>query len=70
MAANMKNKRYKITATIHKVGNTPVAWVFYSPAKMTQKQCEAMFYKPKEAGRSHGESVKLEDFCCEETTVD
>ncbi|EEO7204423.1 DUF1187 family protein [Salmonella enterica subsp. enterica serovar Rubislaw] len=70
MAANMKNKRYKITATIHKVGNTPVAWVFYSPAKMTQKQCEAMFYRPKEAGRSHGESVRMENFCCEETTVD
>lgn len=70
MADNMKNKRYKITATIHKVGNTPVAWVFYSPAKMTQKQCEAMFYRPKEAGRSHGESVRMENFCCEKATVD
>ncbi|EBW8392029.1 DUF1187 family protein [Salmonella enterica subsp. enterica serovar Florida] len=57
--------RYKVSATIHKVGNPPVKWEFYSPVKMTQKQCEAMFYKPKEAGLSHGESVRLEAFCCE-----
>ncbi|EHC5871949.1 DUF1187 family protein [Salmonella enterica subsp. enterica serovar Eastbourne] len=68
MAANIKNKRYKITATIHKVGNTPVSWVYYSPEKLTRKQCEAMFYKPKEAGRSHGESVMMQDFCCEIVT--
>ncbi|ECK3297591.1 DUF1187 family protein [Salmonella enterica] len=60
--------RYKISATIHKAGNTPVSWVYFSRVKLTKKQCEAMFYKPKEAGRSHGESVRIENFCCERVT--
>lgn len=68
MAANIKNKRYKITATIHKVGNPPVNWMYFSHEKLTQKQCEKIFYKTKEVGRSHDESVRLENFCCEKIT--
>ncbi|EBS1324059.1 DUF1187 family protein [Salmonella enterica subsp. enterica serovar Muenchen] len=60
----MKGKKYKITATIHKAGNPPVAWSFYSETRLTQKQCEMRFYKPKEAGRTAGERVKLENFEC------
>ncbi|ECW1215712.1 DUF1187 family protein [Salmonella enterica] len=40
-------QRYKVSATIHKAGNTPVSWVYFSRVKLTKKQCEAMFYKPK-----------------------
>ncbi|EMB6791652.1 DUF1187 family protein [Salmonella enterica] len=61
-------RRYKITAIIHKAGNPPVKWEYYSPVKMTQKQCEQMYHKPKEAGRSFGESVRLENFFCEKIT--
>ncbi|ENI8089360.1 DUF1187 family protein [Salmonella enterica] len=60
----MKRYKYKITATIHKAGNPPVQWVYFSDVKMTQKQCEIRFYKPKIPGRNSGESVCLGDFTC------
>lgn len=41
-----------------------MAWSFYSETRLTQKQCEMRFYKPKEAGRTAGERVKLENFEC------
>ncbi|HAK1939007.1 TPA: DUF1187 family protein [Salmonella enterica] len=56
---------YKITATIIKVGNPPVGWCRYSKEKLTQAQCEKMFFKPKEAGKSFGDRATLEDFRCE-----
>ncbi len=56
---------YKITATIFKTGHTPVGWCRFSEEKLTQKQCEKMFFKAKEVGRSFGEKVKMEDFRCE-----
>ncbi|EBW6363843.1 hypothetical protein DPU24_24160 [Salmonella enterica subsp. enterica serovar Oranienburg] len=56
---------YKITATIIKPGNTPVEWCRYSNEKLTQSQCEKMFFKAKEAGRSFEERVTMEDFRCE-----
>ncbi|WP_419555290.1 DUF1187 family protein [Salmonella enterica] len=62
----MKKGKYKITATIHKVGNPPVEWLYYSDSKLTLKQCEMRFYKPKETGRSFGEQVRLENFTCVE----
>ncbi|HBM0098448.1 TPA: DUF1187 family protein, partial [Salmonella enterica subsp. enterica serovar Blitta] len=46
---------YKITATIIKAGNTPVGWCRYSKDKLTRQQCEKMFFKAKEAGKSFGE---------------
>ncbi len=56
---------YKITATIIKAGNPPIGWCRYSKEKLTQAQCEEMLFKPKEAGKSFGDSVTLEDFRCE-----
>ncbi|EAS2000199.1 DUF1187 family protein [Salmonella enterica] len=56
---------YKITATIIKDGNPPVVWCRYSKEKLTRLQCEKLFFKAKEAGRSFGEKVSLEDFQCE-----
>ncbi|EGJ5261067.1 DUF1187 family protein [Salmonella enterica subsp. enterica serovar Typhimurium] len=56
---------YKITATIIKTGNPPINWCRYSKDKLTQTQCEKMFFKAKEAGKSFGDSVTLEDFVCE-----
>ncbi|EDX0371743.1 DUF1187 family protein [Salmonella enterica] len=56
---------YKITATIIKAGNTPVGWCRYSKDKLTRQQCEKMFFKAKEAGKSFGEKVVLDDFRCE-----
>ncbi|HFJ2022364.1 TPA: DUF1187 family protein [Salmonella enterica] len=56
---------YKITATIIKVGNAPVGWCRFSKEKLTKAQCEKMFFKAKEAGKSFGEKVMLEDFSCE-----
>ncbi|EAM6080489.1 DUF1187 family protein [Salmonella enterica] len=56
---------YKITATIIKAGNPPVDWCRYSKDKLTRQQCEKMFFKAKEAGKSFGEKVMLEDFSCE-----
>ncbi|EEH4116130.1 DUF1187 family protein [Salmonella enterica subsp. enterica] len=56
---------YKITATIIKAGNTPVGWCHYSKDKLTRQQCEKMFFKAKEAGKSFGEKVVLDDFRCE-----
>ncbi|EEI4448003.1 DUF1187 family protein [Salmonella enterica] len=56
---------YKITATIIKVGNPPVGWSRFSKEKLTKTQCEKMFFKVKEAGKSFGDSVTLEDFRCE-----
>ncbi|ECW0107028.1 DUF1187 family protein [Salmonella enterica] len=56
---------YKITATIIKAGNAPVGWCRFSKEKLTKAQCEKMFFKAKEAGKSFGEKVMLEDFSCE-----
>ncbi|HAG0017978.1 TPA: DUF1187 family protein [Salmonella enterica] len=56
---------YKITATIIKVGNPPVGWCRFSKERLTKAQCERMFFKAKEAGKSFGDSVALEDFRCE-----
>ncbi|HAK3332646.1 TPA: DUF1187 family protein [Salmonella enterica] len=56
---------YKITATIIKTGNPPVNWCRYSKEKLTLVQCEKMFFRAKEAGKSFGDSVTLEDFVCE-----
>ncbi len=56
---------YKITATIIKAGNTPINWCRYSKEKLTLVQCEKMFFKVKEAGKSFGDSVILEGFVCE-----
>lgn len=56
---------YKITATIIKAGNPPVDWCRFSEEKLTQAQCEKMLFKEKEAGKSFGDSVTLEDFRCE-----
>ncbi|EGG3070089.1 DUF1187 family protein [Salmonella enterica] len=56
---------YKITATIIKAGNPPVSWCRFSKDKLTKNKCEKMFFKAKEAGRSFGENVTLEDFSCE-----
>ncbi|MEH4990140.1 DUF1187 family protein [Enterobacter ludwigii] len=56
---------YKITATIIKPGNPRVTWTRFSPKKLTLEQCETFFYSPKEAGRSFGERIKVENFLCE-----
>ncbi|EAA8667300.1 DUF1187 family protein [Salmonella enterica] len=56
---------YKITATIIKTGNPPIDWCRFSKEKLTSAQCEKMFFKAKEAGRSFGDSVTLENFRCE-----
>lgn len=56
---------YKITATIIKAGNPPIGWCRFSKEKLTQTQCEKMFFKAKEAGKSFGEKVILDDFRCE-----
>lgn len=58
-------ERYKITATIIKPGNLPVQWIRYSRSKMTQAECERMFTIQKEAGRSFGDKVRVEEFSCE-----
>lgn len=60
----MEGKKFKVTAVIHKAGNLPVKWEFYSDTELTKKQCEMRFYKPKEAGRSSGEHVRIEKFSC------
>ncbi|ECE7752257.1 DUF1187 family protein [Salmonella enterica subsp. enterica serovar Ngili] len=62
----MKGKNYKITAIIHKAGNPPVEWLYYSESALTKTECEMRFYKPKETGRSFGEQVRLENFTCVE----
>ncbi|EBS4307151.1 DUF1187 family protein [Salmonella enterica subsp. enterica] len=56
---------HKITATIIKAGNPPVGWCRFSKDKLALAQCEKMFFKAKEAGKSFGDSVTLEDFRCE-----
>ncbi|MGQ8486271.1 DUF1187 family protein [Klebsiella aerogenes] len=56
---------FKITATIIKPGGTPAEWVRFSKQKMTREQCEKMFYRDKEVGKSFGDTVRLENFRCE-----
>ncbi|EBS4547755.1 DUF1187 family protein [Salmonella enterica subsp. enterica serovar Newport] len=56
---------YKITATIFKAGNPPIGWCRFSKEKLTKAQCEKMFFKAKETGKTFGEKVMLEDFSCE-----
>ncbi|HAK5377411.1 TPA: DUF1187 family protein [Salmonella enterica subsp. enterica serovar Virchow] len=57
--------RYIITATIIRPGNLPVKWTRYSGRKISQAECEKMFAIPKEPGRSFGDKVRMENFCCE-----
>ncbi|EJG7370275.1 DUF1187 family protein [Escherichia coli] len=57
--------RYKITAIIIKPGCLPVKWTRYSKKKMTQAECEKLFFLPKAPGRSFGDKVKVENFRCE-----
>ncbi|MEQ0188808.1 DUF1187 family protein [Klebsiella sp. CN_Kp098] len=56
---------FKITATIIKPGGAPANWLRYSARELSVKECEQMFFKSREAGRSFGEKVKLENFKCE-----
>ncbi|EFC0622924.1 DUF1187 family protein [Escherichia coli] len=60
--------RYKITATIIRPGNLPVKWTRYSDRQMTRIECEKMLSVPKEAGRSSGETARVEDFTCKPQT--
>ncbi|HEQ3521860.1 TPA: DUF1187 family protein [Citrobacter freundii] len=56
---------HRITAIINKAGGAPVSWTYYSARRLTQKQCENMLSRDKEAGKSFGFQVKLTEFCCE-----
>ncbi|EPX8206788.1 DUF1187 family protein [Escherichia coli] len=56
-------KRYKITATIIKLGNMPVQWLRYQDSEMTFAECEKLFAPAKEPGRYI--RVRVEDFRCE-----
>ncbi|HGP2816166.1 TPA: DUF1187 family protein [Salmonella enterica] len=62
----MKRYKYQITATIHKAGNPPVNWLYFSNVKLKKNQCEMKFHKPKAPGQTSGESVRMEDFICTE----
>ncbi|MEW5494346.1 DUF1187 family protein [Enterobacter cloacae] len=55
---------FKITATIIKPGGMPATWVRFSRQKMTLQQCEKLFFREKEAGRTFGEKIRLENFLC------
>ncbi|MGG2142697.1 DUF1187 family protein [Symbiopectobacterium sp. RP] len=55
---------YKITATIKKPGGMDVQWLRFSEVELTMSECEKLLFKPKEAGKSFGDKVKLEDFRC------
>ncbi|HBM3231508.1 DUF1187 family protein [Klebsiella michiganensis] len=55
---------FKITATIIKPGGTPAEWLRFSKDKMTREQCEKMLFRDKEAGKSFGDKVRLENFRC------
>ncbi|EPT5086570.1 DUF1187 family protein [Salmonella enterica subsp. enterica] len=55
---------YQITATIQKIGNSPVSWTRFSKEKMTKEQCEKMLSGKKEVGVSRKERVTLENFHC------
>ncbi|EPY4330045.1 DUF1187 family protein [Klebsiella variicola] len=55
---------FKITATIIKAGGMPAEWVRFSNEKMTREQCEKIFFKNKEPGKSFGEQVRLENYRC------
>ncbi|WP_291973379.1 DUF1187 family protein [Candidatus Symbiopectobacterium sp.] len=55
---------YKITETIKKPGGLDVQWLRFSKVKLTMSECEKLLFKPKEAGKSFGDKVKLEDFRC------
>ncbi|MGX8941155.1 DUF1187 family protein [Symbiopectobacterium sp. Eva_TO] len=41
-----------------------VQWLRFSKVKLTMSECEKLLFKPKEAGKSFGDKVKLEDFRC------
>ncbi|WP_369064229.1 DUF1187 family protein [Enterobacter sp. MALB-1] len=56
---------FKITATIIKAGGTPAEWIRFSKHKMTREQCEKMFFRDTEAGKSYGVKVTIENFRCE-----
>ena len=55
---------YRITAVITKAGGLPVNWVRHSKNKMTKKECEELFFRRKEAGRSYGDKIAIENFLC------
>ncbi|EFJ8390744.1 TPA: DUF1187 family protein [Escherichia coli] len=56
--------RYKITAIIIKPGSLPIKWTRFSERRMTLIECEKMFTLPKETGRSFGDKIRIENFCC------
>ncbi|MGL9736349.1 MAG: DUF1187 family protein [Symbiopectobacterium sp.] len=41
-----------------------IKWIQFSEMKLTVSECEKLLFKPKEAGKSFGDKVKLEDFRC------
>lgn len=55
---------YKITATVIRPGGAPVSWLRMSAHKMTQKECEKLLFRPREAGKSFGDQIRVEDFSC------
>ncbi|OON35559.1 hypothetical protein BTJ39_22505 [Izhakiella australiensis] len=55
---------YKITATIIKPGGMPAEWVRFSKEKLTKGQCEKLLFRAKEAGKSFGEKISLDNFKC------
>lgn len=56
--------KYKISATVIRPGGLPVEWVRFSKVKMTKAQCEKLLSKPKEAGKSFGDKIRLDSFSC------
>ncbi|HFQ9142132.1 TPA: DUF1187 family protein [Enterobacter cancerogenus] len=60
---------YRITAIINKAGGAPVLWTYYSARSLTQKQCENMLSRDKQAGRHTGFRVSLTAFCCEKVNT-
>jgi len=56
---------YKITAIISKPGGSETTWTRYSTVKLNRTQCEALFMKSKEPGKSAAVSVTLRRFTCE-----
>ncbi|WP_418657830.1 DUF1187 family protein [Citrobacter werkmanii] len=55
---------YKITATIHKPGNTPVDWLRFSDKKLNKTECEKIMSVSKEAGVTNEVKVTLKNYKC------
>lgn len=56
--------KYRITAIVKKLGNSPTNWVRFSDKKMNKAECEKMLAGRTEAGKSREEKVTLEEFKC------